>query len=153
MSNDCSILQKMPALYKRETAKMPEEPQPVEENVELTTKIFVTTEEEVKEGKTTWNVKSFVAFLSLWQRSRRFFIFVNSWTLCKFVFTVGTMAVTESAGKNFETQVENLGKELAEEMGIPTWGLVAILIGKGKRTINIFQIERFSATQNESKLK
>ncbi|KAK9308450.1 hypothetical protein QLX08_001611 [Tetragonisca angustula] len=80
----------MPALYKRETAKMPEEPQPVEENVELTTKIFVTTEEEVKE--------------------------------------VGTMAVTESAGKNFETQVENLGKELAEEMGIPTWGLVAILI-------------------------
>ena len=53
MSNDCSILQKMPALYKRETAKMPEEPQPVEENVELTTKIFVTTEEEVKEGKTT----------------------------------------------------------------------------------------------------
>ena len=63
------------------------------------------------------------------------------------------MAVTESAGKNFETQVENLGKELAEEMGIPTWGLVAILIGKGKRTINIFQIERFSATQNESKLK
>ena len=50
MSNDCSILQKMPALYKRETAKMPEEPQPVEENVELTTKIFVTTEEEVNDG-------------------------------------------------------------------------------------------------------
>ncbi|OAD52789.1 Synaptotagmin 1 [Eufriesea mexicana] len=37
--------------------------------------------------------------------------------------------VTESAGKNFETQVENLGKKLAEETGIPTWGLVAILIG------------------------
>lgn len=62
------------------------------------------------------------------------------------------MAVTESAGKNFETQVENLGKELAEEMGIPTWGLVAILIGKSKRTINIFKIERFSATQNENEL-
>ncbi|XP_043515288.1 synaptotagmin 1 isoform X2 [Frieseomelitta varia] len=80
----------MPMIGKREAAKMPEEPQPVEDNVELTTKIYVTTEEEVKE--------------------------------------VGTMAVTESAGKNFETQVENLGKELAEEMGIPTWGLVAILI-------------------------
>ncbi|CAD1475908.1 unnamed protein product, partial [Heterotrigona itama] len=80
----------MPAIYKREAAKMPEEPEPVEENVELTTKIFVTTEEEVKE--------------------------------------VSTVAVTESAGKNFETQVENLGKELAEEMGIPTWALVAILI-------------------------
>ncbi|KAF3430550.1 hypothetical protein E2986_07302 [Frieseomelitta varia] len=90
MSNDSSILQKMPMIGKREAAKMPEEPQPVEDNVELTTKIYVTTEEEVKE--------------------------------------VGTMAVTESAGKNFETQVENLGKELAEEMGIPTWGLVAILI-------------------------
>ncbi|XP_012350152.1 synaptotagmin 1 isoform X2 [Apis florea] len=36
--------------------------------------------------------------------------------------------VTENAGKNFETQMENLGKEIAEEMGIPTWGLVAILI-------------------------
>lgn len=47
--------------------------------------------------------------------------------------------MTESAGKNFETQVENLGKELAEEMGIPTWGLVAILIGKSKRTIDIFE--------------
>lgn len=40
--------------------------------------------------------------------------------------------VTESAGKAFETQIENLGKELAEEMGIPTWALVAILIGKEK---------------------
>lgn len=40
--------------------------------------------------------------------------------------------VTENAGKNFETQMENLGKEIAEEMGIPTWGLVAILIGKKK---------------------
>lgn len=48
VKRDNSILQKMPAVYKREVA---EEPQPVEDNVELTTKIFVTTEEEVKEGK------------------------------------------------------------------------------------------------------
>ena len=68
------------------------------------------------------------------------------------MLTVGTMAVTESAGKNFETQVENLGKELAEEMGIPTWALVAILIGKSKRTINVFKIGRFSVTQNKNKL-
>lgn len=47
--------------------------------------------------------------------------------------------VTENAGKNFETQMENLGKEIAEEMGIPTWGLVAILIGK-KKTIEVFVI-------------
>lgn len=40
--------------------------------------------------------------------------------------------VTESAGKSFETQMENLGKEIAEEMGIPTWALVAILIGNSK---------------------
>lgn len=47
--------------------------------------------------------------------------------------------MTENAGKNFETQMENLGKEIAEEMGIPTWGLVAILIGK-KKMVEIFAI-------------
>ncbi|XP_017763708.1 PREDICTED: synaptotagmin 1 isoform X2 [Eufriesea mexicana] len=45
--------------------------------------------------------------------------------------------VTESAGKNFETQVENLGKKLAEETGIPTWGLVAILIAVGVVVLGI----------------
>ncbi|XP_076748781.1 synaptotagmin 1 isoform X2 [Xylocopa sonorina] len=40
--------------------------------------------------------------------------------------------VTEPAEEEtIETQVEHLGKELAEEMGIPTWGLVAILIAVG----------------------
>lgn len=36
--------------------------------------------------------------------------------------------------ETLETQVENLGVELAEEMGIPTWALVAILIGKSKQS-------------------
>ena len=58
----------MPAVYKREAAKMPEEPQPVEDNVELSTKIFVTTEEEVKEGKR----------LSVFVTKITFFIFVNN---------------------------------------------------------------------------
>lgn len=55
----------MPAVYKREVAKMPEEPQPVEDNVELTTKIFVTTEEEVKEGKRLQTSSKSFAFPSL----------------------------------------------------------------------------------------
>lgn len=43
----------MPAIYKREAEKVPEEPQPqpVEEMVESTLKTFVSTEEEIKEGK------------------------------------------------------------------------------------------------------
>lgn len=55
--------------------------------------------------------------------------------LCYYLRFAATEAevVTENAGKNFETQMENLGKEIAEEMGIPTWGLVAILIGKKKK--------------------
>lgn len=42
----------MPAIYKREAEKVPEEPQPepVEEMVESTLKTFVSTE-EIKEGK------------------------------------------------------------------------------------------------------
>lgn len=54
---------------------------------------------------------------------------------CCYLLFAATEAevVTENAGKNFETQMENLGKEIAEEMGIPTWGLVAILIGKKKK--------------------
>ncbi|XP_054004090.1 synaptotagmin 1 isoform X2 [Hylaeus anthracinus] len=45
--------------------------------------------------------------------------------------------VTESAGKTFETKMEDLGKELAEEMGIPTWGLVTILIAVGVVVLGI----------------
>ncbi|XP_023289086.1 synaptotagmin 1 [Orussus abietinus] len=37
----------------------------------------------------------------------------------------------ESTGKVIETSIETLGKDLAEEMGIPTWGLVAILVAVG----------------------
>lgn len=61
--------------------------------------------------------------------------------LCYYLCFAATEAevVTENAGKNFETQMENLGKEIAEEMGIPTWGLVAILIGK-KKMVEIFAI-------------
>ncbi|XP_012174465.1 synaptotagmin 1 isoform X2 [Bombus affinis] len=89
----------MPAIYKREAEKVPEEPQPqpVEEMVESTLKTFVSTEEEIKE--------------------------------------VGTEAVTEK--ETLETQVENLGVELAEEMGIPTWALVAILIAVGVVVLGI----------------
>ncbi|XP_043584282.1 synaptotagmin 1 isoform X2 [Bombus pyrosoma] len=88
----------MPAIYKREAEKVPEEPQPepVEEMVESTLKTFVSTE-EIKE--------------------------------------VGTEAVTEK--ETLETQVENLGVELAEEMGIPTWALVAILIAVGVVVLGI----------------
>ncbi|XP_033359822.1 synaptotagmin 1 isoform X2 [Bombus vosnesenskii] len=89
----------MPAIYKREAEKVPEEPQPqpVEEMVESTLKTFVSTEEEIKE--------------------------------------VGTEAVTEK--ETLETQMENLGVELAEEMGIPTWALVAILIAVGVVVLGI----------------
>ncbi|XP_043252036.1 synaptotagmin 1 isoform X2 [Colletes gigas] len=45
--------------------------------------------------------------------------------------------VTESAGKTLETKIEDLGKELAEEMGIPTWGLVTILIAVGVVVLGI----------------
>ncbi|XP_034183357.1 synaptotagmin 1 isoform X2 [Osmia lignaria lignaria] len=44
---------------------------------------------------------------------------------------------TESVAETFETEVQNLGKELAEEMGIPTWGLVAILIAVGVVVLGI----------------
>ncbi|KAK2581887.1 hypothetical protein KPH14_002348 [Odynerus spinipes] len=44
---------------------------------------------------------------------------------------------TESPMKNFGDKVENVTKELAEEMGIPTWGLVAILIGVGVVVLGI----------------
>lgn len=37
-------------------------------------------------------------------------------------------ASTESPMKNIGEKLENVTKEMAEEMGIPTWGLVAILI-------------------------
>lgn len=37
--------------------------------------------------------------------------------------------VTESAAKSLEDKIENFGKGIAEEVGIPPWGLVAILIG------------------------
>ncbi|XP_050496463.1 synaptotagmin 1 isoform X2 [Bombus huntii] len=89
----------MPAIYKREAEKVPEEPQPqpVEEMIESTLKTFVSTEEEIKE--------------------------------------VGTEAVTEK--ETLETQMENLGVELAEEMGIPTWALVAILIAVGVVVLGI----------------
>ncbi|XP_071867009.1 synaptotagmin 1 isoform X2 [Bombus fervidus] len=89
----------MPAIYKREAEKVPEEPQPqpVEEMLESTLETFVNTEEEIKE--------------------------------------VGTEAVTEK--ETLETQVENLGVELAEEMGIPTWALVAILIAVGVVVLGI----------------
>lgn len=39
---------------------------------------------------------------------------------------------TESTMKNLKDQLGTLSKDLAEEMGIPTWGLVAILIGMDK---------------------
>ncbi|XP_060815189.1 synaptotagmin 1 isoform X2 [Bombus pascuorum] len=89
----------MPAIYKREAEKVPEEPQPqpVEEMLESTLETFVNTEEEIKE--------------------------------------VGTEAVTEK--ETLETQMENLGVELAEEMGIPTWALVAILIAVGVVVLGI----------------
>lgn len=45
--------------------------------------------------------------------------------------------VTENAGKSFENQMETLGKELADEMGIPTWGLVAILVAVGVVVLGI----------------
>ncbi|CAK9805599.1 Synaptotagmin 1 [Anthophora plagiata] len=45
--------------------------------------------------------------------------------------------VTEEAGKTFETQVEDIGKEIAEEMGIPTWGLEVILIAVGVVVLGI----------------
>ncbi|XP_076181918.1 synaptotagmin 1 isoform X2 [Ptiloglossa arizonensis] len=48
-----------------------------------------------------------------------------------------TEVVTESAGKSFENKMETIGKELAEEMGIPTWGLVTILIAVGVVVLGI----------------
>ncbi|XP_014484797.1 PREDICTED: synaptotagmin 1 isoform X2 [Dinoponera quadriceps] len=38
---------------------------------------------------------------------------------------------TESAANSIETKLEKIGKDFAEEVGIPPWGLVAILIGVG----------------------
>lgn len=40
-----------------------------------------------------------------------------------------TDEATESAVKIVENKFEQLGKDLAEDIGIPPWGLVAILIG------------------------
>ncbi|XP_026673468.1 synaptotagmin 1-like [Ceratina calcarata] len=59
--------------------------------------------------------------------------------------------VTENAGKSLETKVEDLGKELAEEMGIPTWALVAILIGKSKRSKidSKLNIDKLAAKQSD----
>ncbi|XP_066601438.1 synaptotagmin 1-like isoform X1 [Prorops nasuta] len=37
-------------------------------------------------------------------------------------------AVAETTSKSIEVRIENFGKEVAEEMGVPTWGVVAILI-------------------------
>lgn len=119
----------MPAINKREAEKVPEEPQP-EEVVESTLKTLLSTEMEIKEGKFKNSWKLFFA-LSF---SRKIVLFdYYCWVIVS-VFFAATEAevVTENAGKNFETQMENLGKEIAEEMGIPTWGLVAILIGKKK---------------------
>lgn len=128
----------MPAINKREAEKVPEEPQP-EEVVESTLKTFLSTEMEIKEGKfkNSWKL-SFVLSLS----ERFSFHFKDYYILlCYYLCFAATEAevVTENAGKNFETQMENLGKEIAEEMGIPTWGLVAILIGK-KKMVEIFAI-------------
>lgn len=127
----------MPAINKREAEKVPEEPQP-EEVVESTLKTFLSTEMEIKEGKfkNSWKL-SFVLSLS----ERFSFHFKDYYILLCYYLFAATEAevVTENAGKNFETQMENLGKEIAEEMGIPTWGLVAILIGK-KKMVEIFAI-------------
>lgn len=38
--------------------------------------------------------------------------------------------VTESAAKSFKNKVVEFEENLAQDMGIPPWGLVAILIGK-----------------------
>lgn len=43
----------------------------------------------------------------------------------------------ETVGKSIENEMETLGKELAEEMGIPTWALVAILIAVGVVVLGI----------------
>ncbi|XP_046828357.1 synaptotagmin 1 isoform X2 [Vespa velutina] len=44
---------------------------------------------------------------------------------------------TESTMKNLKDQLGTLSKDLAEEMGIPTWGLVAILIAVGVVVLGI----------------
>lgn len=38
-------------------------------------------------------------------------------------------APTESTAKNIATKLENVGEEITAATGIPTWGLVAIVIG------------------------
>lgn len=142
----------MPAINKREAEKVPEE-QP-EEIVESTLKTFLSTEMEIKEGKFKNSWKLFFVLLSLRER----FSFRIIILLCYYLRFAATEAevVTENAGKNFETQMENLGKEIAEEMGIPTWGLVAILIGKKKKWLRfllffffIHFINRINDTKNK----
>lgn len=127
------ILQKMPAINKREAEKVPEEPQP-EEVVESTLKTFLSTEMEIKEGefKNSWR---FFFVLSLKRKIflSDYYYYIFLCCCCLRFAATEAEVVTENAGKNFETQMENLGKEIAEEMGIPTWGLVAILIGKKKK--------------------
>ncbi|XP_029176995.1 synaptotagmin 1 isoform X2 [Nylanderia fulva] len=46
-------------------------------------------------------------------------------------------AITESAAKSFEDKIEKFGKGIAQEVGIPPWGLVAILIGVGVIVLGI----------------
>ncbi|CAL1683369.1 unnamed protein product [Lasius platythorax] len=43
----------------------------------------------------------------------------------------GTDEVVTEGAKSFEDKIEKFGKGIAQEVGIPPWGLVAILIGVG----------------------
>lgn len=52
-----------------------------------------------------------------------------------------TEEVTESVAKSFEDKLEEVGKNFAMEVGIPPWGLVAILIGN-EVTFNVPDLDQ-----------
>lgn len=48
-------------------------------------------------------------------------------------------APTKSVPENLKEKVGEMTEHLAEEMGIPTWGLVAIIVGKLIRFHNVIK--------------
>lgn len=49
-----------------------------------------------------------------------------------------TALPTISTGKEIEKKMEEITEKLAEEMGIPTWGVVSIVIGKSSYKSTFF---------------
>ncbi|XP_044575446.1 synaptotagmin 1 isoform X1 [Cotesia glomerata] len=55
----------------------------------------------------------------------------------EFITETFSEAPTESTAAKIETKIENVGKEITAATGIPTWGLVAILIAVGAIVLGV----------------